>query len=87
MKIAPTTGDDVESTLCDVDRMAEVLQDILESLGEHNVAREVPEKFMAEVELAVMIGSHLKEMIAALKVEFYADFEKRSAAERLRKAA
>lgn len=34
MKIVPTQGDDVESSLCDVDRMAEVLRDLLNGMSE-----------------------------------------------------
>jgi hypothetical protein len=75
MKIVPEQGAQVESGLCDVDRMAEIVKDLLVALPERLDAGQVPNEFMKDLECAIFAAQQMRDMIAALKVEFYADFE------------
>jgi hypothetical protein len=75
MKIVPELGAVVESGLCDLDRMAEIVQDLLTALPERYDAKDVPAPFMNDVENVIFAGMQMRAIVAALKVEYYADFE------------
>jgi hypothetical protein len=65
----------VESSLCDVARMAEIVKDLLIALPERFDAKQVPKEFMRDLECATFAAEQMRDMIAALKIEFYAEFE------------
>jgi hypothetical protein len=76
MKIVPDVEDPaVESGLCDLDRMAEIVKYLLINLTERFDAKDVPDAFMADLEGAIFAASQMRDMVAALKVEYYAEYE------------
>lgn len=80
MKIVaePEKGE-AESTLCDVVRMAEIMKNLMTALSEHDDWAKIPEGLAQDIENVVLTSWHLRDMCNALKVEYYAEFERHTA--------
>ena len=77
MKIVPEDdGNDVESGLRNLVRMAEISRDLMIALGEHYQWDQVPKEFGDDFECAIFAAMQLRDMAGALKVEYYAELER-----------
>jgi hypothetical protein len=71
--VAEPENENVESTLCDVVRMAEILKDLIVGLIDRPDWSEVPEGLGHDLECAGFAAWQMYDMARALKVEYYAE--------------
>jgi hypothetical protein len=71
--VAEPEIDNVEGTLNDVVRQAEILKDLMVAFSDRLDWKDVPKSFQRDIECASFAAWQLRDMTEALKVEYYAE--------------